>query len=42
LCQAVTIAMRRETELDADAWNRLTIGQQTFVAEISGLAAPAA
>ena len=41
LRQAVMIAVRRDTELDADAWNRLTTGQQTFVAETSGLAAPA-
>ena len=41
LRQAVTMAVRRETALDADAWNRLTPGQQTFLAETSGLAAPA-
>ena len=41
LCQAVTATVRREAVLDADAWNRLTPGQQTFVAETSGLAAPA-
>lgn len=42
LGQAVTAAARRETMLDADAWNRLTPGQQTFVAEVNGLAPPAA
>lgn len=42
LRQAVTAAARGETVLDAEAWNRLTPGQQTFVAEVSGLAAPAA
>ncbi len=42
LCQAVMIAVRRETELNADTWNRLTTGQQAFVTETSGLAAPAA
>lgn len=42
LRQAVMTALRRDTELDADAWNRLTTGQQAFVAETSGLAAPAA
>lgn len=41
LRQAVMEAMRRETAMDADAWNRLTPGQQRFVAETSGLAAPA-
>ena len=42
LRQAVTVAMRREMALEADAWNRLTPAQQTFVAETNGLAAPAA
>jgi len=37
----VTTAVRRDTELDADTWNRLTTGQQAFVAETSGLAASA-
>jgi cellulose synthase operon protein C len=42
LRQAVTTVVCRDTELDADTWNRLTTGQQAFVAETSGLAAPAA
>ena len=41
LRQAVAAAVRRETTLGAHEWNRLTHGQQTFVAETSGLAAPA-
>jgi tetratricopeptide (TPR) repeat protein len=42
LCQAVTIAARRDAEPNIDAWSRLTPGQQAFVAEAGGLAAPVA
>jgi tetratricopeptide (TPR) repeat protein len=41
LCQAVMAAARRATALDADTWIRLTAEQRTFVAEASGLVAPA-
>jgi tetratricopeptide (TPR) repeat protein len=40
LRQAVEV--HRQSTLDADAWNRLSPRQQTFVAEARGLAAPAA
>jgi len=39
LRQAVSASVFRDSALDADTWNRLTYGQQTFVAETAGLAA---
>jgi len=39
LRQAVTVAVGWESSPDASAWNRLTPGQQTFVAETLGLSA---